>query len=252
MPFVYSEARKAEAVALADVMGADEAGKRLGIDPRTIRGWAQQLGRRPELDVPADELEPVYRLALARVTTEITEGKIRGPQLATVLGIMRDKLDRARSRRPEVAEPTIAERFVDALEPYIPPGRMTEAYVALIDWADSLPDDAPVTPDAALAFLESLDLDQWSRDRAARDAAYRADVAALAELSRLAHTGDLDADTRDYARAALDEARAAIRTRYPRQRWDGTQSNDLVPDAPTHLRREGGTVADPDQSPEAA
>ena len=43
----YTTAQKQEAVALARVMGAEAAGKQLGIDPRTIVKWVSQAGDRP-------------------------------------------------------------------------------------------------------------------------------------------------------------------------------------------------------------
>ena len=86
-----TEAQKREAVALSNVVGAVEAAKRLGWSVKAVRGWASDAGYRPPVE-QTDELQKLYDLALARVTVDVAEGKIKGSALMTVLGIARDKL----------------------------------------------------------------------------------------------------------------------------------------------------------------
>ena len=128
-------AQKQEAVALAAVVGAVEAAERLGWDPRSVRKWSDEMGNRPELDAPTDELQQLYSLAVARVTTDVVEGKIKGQALMTVVGIARDKLDRAARWRERMAK-VEAARSADT-EPSDTP--LTDAaHARFSDWMESL------------------------------------------------------------------------------------------------------------------
>lgn len=108
----YTAAQKAEALALAEVLGSEGASDQLGIDVRTVRGWRAAAGYRPDLDPPKDQLEALYDLALSKVTEQVASGKIKGTQLMTVLGVARDKLDRARREQPAPAANAIVEQAV--------------------------------------------------------------------------------------------------------------------------------------------
>jgi DNA-binding transcriptional MerR regulator len=126
VPKTYTMAQQTGALALASVEGAEQAAERLGIDPRTIRRWQAAAGVRPELDVPSDALQSLYDLAVAKVTADVAAGRIKGTQLMTIVGIARDKLDRARRQAPP-AEP-------DQKEPYS--GLSDAELIALIHATD--------------------------------------------------------------------------------------------------------------------
>lgn len=83
----YGPAAKMEAITLSSVVGADQAGSQLGIDPRTIRIWSAAAGRRPELDGEPDRWRELRDLAIAKVTADVAAGKVRVRDLAVVAAI---------------------------------------------------------------------------------------------------------------------------------------------------------------------
>lgn len=124
-------AQMTEAVALASVVGADRAASDLGWDPRTVRKWQAKAGHRPELDGDSDQLQALADLALARVTSDVAGGKIRGTALMTVFGIARDKLDRARREATRAAQ---SDETPDDREPLTTAARdRFEAWVATLE-----------------------------------------------------------------------------------------------------------------------
>jgi hypothetical protein len=124
MPRKHPESTRLEALALAEVGGAEFAATTLGIDPRTVASW--QLAAGAIAPPTADELEPVYKLAVMKLTEAIASGRIHGPQLGVVTGILRDKRDRAARWRERLErqqaktkpadEPTSVEQAIDELE----------------------------------------------------------------------------------------------------------------------------------------
>jgi transposase-like protein len=113
----YTTAQKQEAVALARVMGAEAAGKQLGIDPRTIVKWVSQAGDRPELDGDAGTWQRLFDLAHARTEAALASGKLSAQATATVMAIAQRNLEKLRVK-PAPSESAVAARegFYDWLE----------------------------------------------------------------------------------------------------------------------------------------
>ncbi|HET9754968.1 MAG TPA: hypothetical protein VFP66_00575 [Candidatus Limnocylindrales bacterium] len=91
----YSRERRAEALALARIAGAEVASERTGIPIQTIRRWMDAAGVRPGADLPQERLEALRDLAEASVTRDLVEGRIRGVQAMTVAGIARRHIAKA-------------------------------------------------------------------------------------------------------------------------------------------------------------
>jgi transposase-like protein len=105
----YTTAQKQEAVALARVMGAEAAGKQLGIDPRTIVKWMSQAGDRPELDGDAGTWQRLFDLAHARTEAALASGKLSAQATATVMAIAQRNLEKLRDK-PAPPESAVAAR----------------------------------------------------------------------------------------------------------------------------------------------
>ncbi|HET9758070.1 MAG TPA: hypothetical protein VFP66_16335 [Candidatus Limnocylindrales bacterium] len=172
MPRKHSESTRLEALALAEVGGAEFAATTLGIDPRTVASW--QLAAGAIAPPTADELEPVYRLAIMKLTEAIASGRIHGPQLGVVTGILRDKRDKAarwrerlgrqKARNDLKAEPqTSVQEAIDELEAIMaevyPETDLQEIISILLDHgrlneADE-PENAAVTEQDGEAVIDS-------------------------------------------------------------------------------------------------
>lgn len=127
MPRVtYSPERKAEAVALAAVVGAEVAGQQLGIDHRTIRRWAEAAGSSVADTIDAPSWERLGALALARAEAMVATGKLTAIQLATMAGIAK----RNAERPPSAGEPSAKD-----------------AQEALFDWLYDLMEAEPLPAD---------------------------------------------------------------------------------------------------------
>jgi transposase-like protein len=85
----YTRERKAEALALARIAGAEVASERSHIPVQTIRRWMDAAGIQPGADLPQDRLEALRDLAEATVTRDLVEGRVHGVQAMTVAGIAR-------------------------------------------------------------------------------------------------------------------------------------------------------------------
>lgn len=81
----YTQAEKDAALALAQVEGIERAAWSTGIDPRTLRIWWRAADLPNVID--ADEWEKLSRLAVAKTTRDVSEGRIKGVALATVAAI---------------------------------------------------------------------------------------------------------------------------------------------------------------------
>ena len=67
MPYrKYSPTERAEAVALAALVGAETASEQLGMDSRAIRRWSEAAGKKPADTITAPSWERVMETALAR------------------------------------------------------------------------------------------------------------------------------------------------------------------------------------------
>src|SRR6188472_3971409 len=93
MPRKHSPELRAEAIALARVMGAEAAGKQLGIDHRRIVVWAQETGQPLGLELPASTWEILRDLAVTKTTSLIASGKANAVTVATIAGIAQRNVD---------------------------------------------------------------------------------------------------------------------------------------------------------------
>jgi hypothetical protein len=124
----YSRERRAEALALARIAGAEIASERSGIPVQTIRRWMDAAGLQSGADLPLERLEALRDLAEATVTRDLVEGRIRGVQAMTVAGIARRHLAKAQevgADRP-VSAVAAKEIFFDWLENVAADGLKTE------------------------------------------------------------------------------------------------------------------------------
>jgi transposase-like protein len=111
----YTNAQKAEAVALALHIGAEAAAAQLGMDRRAVMSWMEQAGKGPELAAPLEGWRALMALSLARTTALVASGKLTPVQMATIAGIAARNAQREASRAPE-AEPDPVAELVDRWE----------------------------------------------------------------------------------------------------------------------------------------
>lgn len=181
MPFrKWTGAQKAEAIALADVVGVDEAARQLGADPRSIHDWRKAAGKRPEIDVPATTWRTLHELALAKVAAALTSGKVNPTQAATIAAIAQ----RNAEKPPAASDPGAEEyrAFSEAIDAAFGARADTALHVLIL----SLDDDSrrlesgrdPVVPlGHEIEWLQSLDFDEWERQREEHWAAIERDNA---------------------------------------------------------------------------
>lgn len=114
----YSRERRAEALALARIAGAEVASDRTRIPVQTIRRWMDAAGVQPGTDLPQERLEALRDLAEASVTRDLVEGRIRGVQAMTVAGIARRHLEKAQAVSAVASVSAVAAKdaFFDWLE----------------------------------------------------------------------------------------------------------------------------------------
>lgn len=192
MRVAYSAAEKAEAVALARIVGAQEAANRLGMEVRAVRNWSKAAGVTPDVD--PDMLADAHGLALAKVTAEIASGKLTGTRLATVMGILADKVRlAARDKPPPDPERTPVELYVDAIEegfPVLRPDLVArwdgDAIGAFREAAAAFTHSEGLELEA---FLRTFDPDAFALEQERADAEHRAKVAELIRASWLRHNG---------------------------------------------------------------
>ncbi len=79
--------QRAEAVALAAAVGAEQAAQALGYDPRTVREWARRADVAPADMISVPDWASLATLAMSRAQRMVTEGKLSAVQLATIAGI---------------------------------------------------------------------------------------------------------------------------------------------------------------------
>lgn len=100
MPYrKHSPAKKAEAIALATVIGAEAAGERLGIYRGTIRRWMEAAGKAPADAIARTDWETLEQLALSKTIERVASGKASARETAIVAGIAN------RNKRKPDAEP---------------------------------------------------------------------------------------------------------------------------------------------------
>lgn len=176
----YTREQKAEAVALAHVMGYEPAANQLGIDPRTVLRWMRAAGKAPHLDAPAAGWQQLMELAQAKVAKALASGKVTPVQAATIAGIASRNAVREPNETP--APKAEADQWIDQLEAELEARGLNVdlAIVALISrhqdhgcrvgWDDkSYPEcpEPPTTIEDDLAYVLSLgDLSEWWERRA--------------------------------------------------------------------------------------
>lgn len=105
----YPPAKRAEAVALARVMGADAAAAELGMpDARPIRRWLAEAGDAPELQADPGTWRALLDVAMARTMAAVTSGRVSAATVATIAGIAARNV----SRDPKPPEPTPEDGIV--------------------------------------------------------------------------------------------------------------------------------------------
>lgn len=83
----YSHQEMAEAIALATIVGAEEASRQLGMQTRTIRKWCERAGRAPADAIRGDDWASIGALARSQVAARLAAGKVTPVQAATIAGI---------------------------------------------------------------------------------------------------------------------------------------------------------------------
>jgi hypothetical protein len=114
----YSRERKAQALALARIAGAEVASDRTHIPVQSIRRWMDAAGIQPGADLPEERLEALRDLAESTVTADLVAGRIHGVQAMTVAGIARRHIAKpAPPLDPETAEQQEVDRMLRELDP---------------------------------------------------------------------------------------------------------------------------------------
>lgn len=206
MRIAYTLQQKAEAVALATVVGAEAAADQLGMDVRTVRGWAAKAGKAPELAVQTSTWEKLLDLALARVGAALSSGKVRPKDAAVIAGIAQRNM---RDPEPTPEPPTEADEWVGQLMAALE-ARYTEHEVdCILDVLirddmrafDQVDEETGLTDltdiPSILAWVESIgDPEAWiEADRQARHDAMEAQLAANRNAAETARLATLDAET---------------------------------------------------------
>jgi hypothetical protein len=111
----YSRTQIAEAIALGRVIGSEAAGKQLGIQPRTIRGWMAKAGDPPELQGDGPSWARLHSLAMARAEAMLTSGKLSAVASATVAAIAQRNADKV----TQAPEPESAVSALDTFQDWI-------------------------------------------------------------------------------------------------------------------------------------
>lgn len=204
MRIAYSLAQKAEAIALATVIGAEAAAERLHIDPRTVRKWAARAGRAPADAITPTDWAQLGDLARAQVASDLASGKVRTRDAAVIAGIASRNV---RDPKPEPEPPDEAEQLVDLWLSEVDvlfPGQAGLALIALLDGST---EDDPRWDDP-LAYLASLgDLEAWRHRRSAeRHAAMERQL----ELNRLSREAAVQKSMDDETRALVAAAEAFL------------------------------------------
>lgn len=160
----YPLAIRAEAIALAAIVGVEPAAEAMGIDKRSVRTWTEQAGRAPELVAKPDEWKRLHDLAIAKVTSDLASGKMRPRDVAVVAAIAKRNLTKP---DPMVAKQTDVEAWSDELSARLDktydPDDVPIAFAAVVEWLESRdPDTEGPSVDDVLSHVQSLgDLDEW-------------------------------------------------------------------------------------------
>jgi hypothetical protein len=83
----YSGAQKAEAIALATVVGAEAASRQLRITVGAIRRWCELAGKVPRDAIGSTDWQALGDLARSQVAARLAAGKVSAREAAIVAGI---------------------------------------------------------------------------------------------------------------------------------------------------------------------
>lgn len=109
MPYVKHDlAFRAEAVALAAVIGLSAAAERLGIEERTLKSWMLKAGKDPADVIAPASWERLAGLALTKAERVIAEGKLSAAQLINAASMAEQRA----AAKPATEAPTADERFL--------------------------------------------------------------------------------------------------------------------------------------------
>lgn len=136
----YTEAERAEAVALAAAIGPVKAAEKLGLPRRTVSYWLHQPAASPiiaaaEMGI-ADQLRAVNALALAEVTAGLRDPKARLGDKVAALRVVAEQLALAENRSTSNSNVHYRAFGTDA-EPE-KSGLTPEEMRDLRDWLDSV------------------------------------------------------------------------------------------------------------------
>src|SRR5262245_48411544 len=206
-------AQKAEAIALAIVVGAEAAAKQLGWDPRSIRKWCEAAGRAPADAITSPDWRTLGELARSQVASRLATGKVSARDAAVIAGIATRNEQRPEPEPEPEATPE-QQAWSAALEAalaakYGPEDARERADVMLDDvilqlmrWRihEKPPDELWDDPVALVAALPD-DWDAWYAEREAKQAAFDAEMEGRRSRSEPAWTaymaGAITAEQRD-------------------------------------------------------
>lgn len=138
----YTAAQKVEAIALAAVIGSKAAGKQLGIDWRTIRGWSGLAGSKPADAIEQATWQSLADLSIAKVQALVAAGKLRPVELATTAAIA--TRNASKEAKPLEVESSVAarDRFDDWIYEQVTDEDWSRIHAELPFTDDDLRDDA--------------------------------------------------------------------------------------------------------------
>ena len=164
----YSRERKAQAIALARIAGAEVASERTRIPVQTIRRWMDAAGVQPGAELPQERLEALRDLAEATVTADLVAGRIKGVQAMTAAGIARRHIAKPPAQ-PDA--PTSAEQEVDRMLRELDPDERHDLSLAMVALIHAMEDTDTSDP---IAYVNGLiakhgSLEAWRDWQSAED-----------------------------------------------------------------------------------
>ena len=196
----YSQTAKAEAVALGAVVGAEEAGRRLGITAGAVRNWMGKAGRLPADAISSSSWASLGALARSQVAADLVAGRVKPTQAAIIAGIA----ERNATKPEPPPDPETAEKLaLDARLRELSKDERHDLSLVLVALLR-----APEPPDDPVAYIAALvaehgSLEAWRawlrvQDDEARAVQMAKNRAAAASAAQQV----LDAETRDLLAAA--------------------------------------------------
>src|SRR5262245_12254953 len=113
MPYKrHSSESKAEAVALAAIVGADAAAEQLGLGAPRIRAWSCAAGRTPADAIESADRKAPGELARAQVAKNLAAGKVRPKDAAVIAAIAQRNSEKVKEPEPADPEKAAADQVV--------------------------------------------------------------------------------------------------------------------------------------------